>query len=288
MTTTDTDPWLYLRIYVDGGFWEIEHLLVNVVPEIVGAGGFDRWFFLRYIDPAGLHLRLRLRTSDPGLESRTLAALAARAADPITPGSHRPTIMPPPALGAPYMTGAAPGGRSVIRDVYEPEVERFGSRGIDCAERLFQTSSEVTLGILAAERRDAASRKSVAPALMWETWRAFCPGDATSFWSDYAAYWLARSPGLLERSLPRFLAKAEVLAAKGVSVLAARTSKVVQRWATAAQRAATELGGYYEVTAKHLAYRFIHLTNNRLGLMPIEEAYFATLLGHTAALEVAA
>lgn len=288
MTTTDTDPWLYLRIYVDGGFWEIEHLLGNVVPEIVGAGGFDRWFFLRYIDPAGLHLRLRLRACDPGLESRTLAVLAARAAEPITRGSHRPTIMPPVAHAAPYLMGTAARGSAVVRDVYEPEIERFGSRGMDCAERVFQTSSEVTLDILAAERRAGASRKSAALALMWETWRAFDPADAATFWDDYAAYWLARSPGLLERSRPTFLAKAEALAAKGVSVLAARTSKAVERWATAVQCAAGELARYDEIAAKDLACHFIHLTNNRLGLMPIEEAYFATLLGHIAAREVAA
>jgi len=275
--------WIYYRVYVDAGFEAIEYLIADVVPSIIEDAAIDRWFFLRFLDEDGLHLRLRVRTRGDvaDLAARIEPALVAgaAAAERARPGAYRPTILPPPELATPYLRSRRAPGDRVVRTAYEPEVDRFGTRGVDTAERLFEASSRAALAVLADERRGGRGRKALAPALMHEVYRGFDTGvDAPSFWNDYAAYWLDPVPGLLARWRPRFVAKADELVARGATVRAATASPIATAWRRALDEAAAGFARADERRPRDLAFHLVHVMNNRLGLMPIEEAYFATLL----------
>lgn len=90
---------------------------------------FDRWFWLRYDNPAhGPHLRVRFTGEPSALSTAVL-----------------------PALSEAYATWMARGlvGRLVIES-YEPEVDRYGGpAAIDAAERIFAADSDLALSLLA-------------------------------------------------------------------------------------------------------------------------------------------
>jgi hypothetical protein len=276
---------------VSSGFAGVEHFIIETLPDVLSMGGFDRWFFLRFLDDDGLHVRLRLRADGDAhdLSGRVSERVkrGVMAAEQASVGIYRPAIMPPPAMAAPYVECRRALDERVVRDVYVPEVEKFGHEGIDAAELMFQISSEVGLAILRSERDGSCDRKAVALVLMHEMWRALGSPGGVAFWDGYAGYWLDPIPGLMDRWRPRFLTKAANLAAAGLSLLnvagagavlcadfADRVRPVAMRMIAAG------------LPAAELAFHFMHLTNNRLGVMPIEEAYFATMIGTVIAKDV--
>ncbi|MFF4818302.1 lantibiotic dehydratase [Kitasatospora sp. NPDC001309] len=118
--------WSFLQVYA--GPERQDEILTGPLPDLLAElraeGLLDRWFYLRYADPHP-HLRLRVRSADA---PRTLARLLAWGRDLA--------------------------GRGLARDLtvasYAPEVARYG--GADCydaVERLFEASSEASVGLLA-------------------------------------------------------------------------------------------------------------------------------------------
>lgn len=62
--------WVYCKIYA--GEHQIDTLLGTVVYDLVGGlkseGRIDKWFFIRYRDESGFHLRLRLHAVRVGMK----------------------------------------------------------------------------------------------------------------------------------------------------------------------------------------------------------------------------
>jgi hypothetical protein len=300
MTRTENgngSHWLFYRIYTGAAAGKMDHLVTGAFREIAGNRDVTRWFFLRYTDEGGAHLRLRLQTAGD-------VATLRRAAEPLLadalaelplllPAPYRPTILPPSASAADVPAAGPPAGVRVELDRYEPDIDSFGEEGVGLAEVLFHASSEVAVRVLADEREQKYSRKTIAPILMQAVGDAFMPAVGRPLWTDYATYWLAL-PGDEWRS--RFLAKAGEMRALGIPVLTpderlpAEALAVVRAWraATAAVAEAFRTAGDQPSRRPfELAFHFLHSMNNRLGLMPIEEAYFATLLGENAGAEPA-
>ncbi len=293
----DGSHWLFYRIYTGAAAGKMDHLITGALREIAGNRDVSRWFFLRYTDEGGAHLRLRLQAAgDLATLRQAVEPLLADALAEIPllpPTSYRPTILPPSA-GAAGVPAAGPlAGVRVELDRYEPDVDSFGEEGVGLAEVLFHASSEVAVRVLADEREQRYSRKTIAPVLMQAVGDAFMPGVGRPLWTDYAAYWLAL-PGDEWRS--RFLAKAAELRALGIPVLTPderlppEALAVVRAWraATAAvAEAFRTVGDQPPRRPYELAFHFLHSMSNRLGLMPLEEAYLATLLGESARAEPA-
>jgi thiopeptide-type bacteriocin biosynthesis protein len=275
---------------VDTGFHGIEHLITDAVPDAIALDGVDRWFFVRYIDDEGLHLRLRLRVQKPavaavGDAARAILTRGLASARDVPRGPYRPVILPPPEAIDAYRDSWRSAGERVVLDRYEPEVDKFGREGVPIAEDLFQSSSAIALAMLQAERRGCYQRKTLVPTLMRLAWDAFDGSDAAGFWRAYAAHWLEGAAGLREKWIPRFERKALALARRGIplyldAATPADALAIVARWRDAVAAAAAGFAGLATApNARDLAFHFIHLNSNRLGLMPIEEAYFATLIG---------
>jgi Lantibiotic biosynthesis dehydratase C-term len=300
MTRTENSNgshWLFYKIYTGAAAGKMDHLVTGALREIAGNRDVTRWFFLRYTDEGGAHLRLRLQTAGDvvplrqAIEPILANALAELPLLPPTP--YRSTILPPSASASDVPAAGNLAGVRVEVDQYEPDIDSFGEEGVGLAEVLFHASSEVAVRVLADERGQRYSRKTIAPILMKAVGDAFMPGVGKPLWTDYATYWLAL-PGDEWRS--RFLAKAEELRALGIPVLTPderlppEALAVVRAWraATVAVAEAFRTAGDQPSRRPYeLAFHFLHSMSNRLGLMPIEEAYFATLLGESTRAEPA-
>ncbi|MEU1055433.1 lantibiotic dehydratase [Streptomyces sp. NPDC005876] len=128
--------WLYLKLY--GAARTQDDLLRDHLPGLVALAaehGADRWFFIRYTDEGGHHLRLRLHAA----RSEDLWARAA------------------PAVGALLVRWQREGlvrGHTVAQ--YDPETERYGGPEAGAAaERVFQHDSEAALELLRVARDPA-------------------------------------------------------------------------------------------------------------------------------------
>ncbi|MGH3871138.1 MAG: lantibiotic dehydratase [Pseudonocardiaceae bacterium] len=120
--------WLYLKIY--GARRTQDDLLREQIPQLVAAaaeGGADRWFFIRYTDSDGHHVRLRLHGESDRLWS----------------GVARTT-------GAMLLDWQRQGLVSAHQvDQYAPELERYGgTQAQQAAEELFERDSAAAVALL--------------------------------------------------------------------------------------------------------------------------------------------
>lgn len=285
--TTDSrsNDWVYLKLYAGLASDRLEWFLTEVTPRVIDHAGWDRWFFLRYIDETGLHLRLRLRAA-PGT-----AAELVRAVHPVCEDGLLALAAQPASTYRPLVTtgGVAPAPRSfvgVVPDVYEPEYDKFGGgAGVAIAEQAFQASSEIALAILRDERLLDRPRKTLLPSLMCAAIDAFAPrADHVEFWRRYAEFWLHELGAGAFSWRERFVAKSYALADAGESVVTPDADLPVEsrghltRWRDALADAARAYRGVPNTSAPLLASQFVHLMNNRLGCHALDEAYLATLL----------
>jgi thiopeptide-type bacteriocin biosynthesis protein len=127
--------WLYLNFYCGAAAADelLRDFVRPVVDELLAAGAVDRWFFIRYNDPAW-HLRVRLHGDPRRLLTEALPLVERAAADRLASGQiTRWTV-----------------------DSYVREVERYGGpAGIGPAEEIFYHDSEAALALVEAYRGDA-------------------------------------------------------------------------------------------------------------------------------------
>jgi thiopeptide-type bacteriocin biosynthesis protein len=240
-------------------------VIAELLPVALAAVAPRRWFFVRYRDEIGLHVRLRL-----AVENARLAAASAQLERILERSTTSPLKL---------------GGFE--RENYVPEVGKFGM-GIGIAEEVFHVSSEAALQVICEERQGVVSRKTVAPILMQCVADAYVNIEAQGkFWGRYAEYWLSFDHDGAARWRALYLSKAEELAQTRASVMAAsETLDVVTRqcidvWSAALRESAQRFSAIRqgdERRRSELAFHFIHLMNNRIGVLAIAEAYVATLL----------
>jgi thiopeptide-type bacteriocin biosynthesis protein len=135
--------WLYANLY--GPLAAADRVLVDHLAPLVGrlreSRLIDRWFFVRYSDPAG-HLRVRFHGSPRELVSDVLPVL------------HE-------ALAALLSDGLL---YRVSLDTYEREIERYGGReGVELMEQIAEHDSDAVLAIL-QDRPEQAARRHLAVA----------------------------------------------------------------------------------------------------------------------------
>lgn len=130
--------WLYLKLYT--GEATADRLLRTTLAEQVRAlkarGVVDRYFFLRYGDPAW-HIRLRLHGDPARLNAEAWPALTAACAGTLAEGDSW----------------------KLQADTYERELERYGGpAGMGLVEELFCADSEAVLELLEAYPGDEAAQ----------------------------------------------------------------------------------------------------------------------------------
>ncbi len=278
-----TRDWLHYALY-PGVATRLEDVVCHVVaPAVARAKAVTpavRWFFLRYTDELGAHVRLRFGGPGPVVDGiygevdpLLRAGLAEVAASARKDGR----------------TGAESSVAGCYHGIYEPELDKYGGpAGVELAEAVFQVSSEVTLAVLTNPDGGVVThRRAVALALMRQAVRvavgpAVDPAGVAAFWQRHEWYWSGGAAGAARRA--RYVQLAEERRARAVEQL-----DEVTRWPFLPGLLTTyhdALRGYaanlaasgVASTPTEAVLHHVHLTNNRLGIPPAEEGLLARLL----------
>jgi thiopeptide-type bacteriocin biosynthesis protein len=271
------DDVLYFNLY-PGSVDKLEHTVALVVAPVVESlrGVFDRWFFIRYSDIRGAHIRLRLigdrralsaqyDTVCHQLRERLAAVIALPDPEPEerlvrTPRTERPK------------RGAA----GVSPSVYEPEWSKYGSfAALRHCEQLFEQSSELALRSTSASLR---TKVTIATLLMQATTRAGLISEPEQvFWLDYARYWTGQQGPFADRVRAQLSEVAPRLSAQLANSQLSEPLRALtlQHFdcirSTVGELRQLEPG----LSAEHYCFHLTHMTNNRLGIPTIEEALLA-------------
>jgi hypothetical protein len=245
--------------------------------------GITRWFFLRYIEERGPHLRLRAQAASATIDAvqravdnvvgDRLAALEQQ-----TPG-RRPALL----LGSTIPGDVGARHRGMHRALYQPELEKFGGpAGVALAEEVFEASSRMALEAVRA-LPEPRSRVRFVLTLMHRLERLLPAQLRTDLWQHYARVWAGAMheghAGVLDRLAIAADRLREELAGEseplvpdaGLAAAVAHYDETLSRMlAEAASRA---IGHPLALSSQHM-----HLTDNRLGFTPIEEALIALTL----------
>lgn len=282
------NPWLYYKICVGEFNGAIDHMVAEVLPDLMASIGASRWFYLRYFDEEdGLHVRLRFQVP-AGTEQESRRIVLSEISDallriPRLPqGTYAPLVILADIIFPPHRLG-------VYEAEYEPEIDKYGGGiGLGDAERMFCVSTQIAVETLRLENAGIESRKTMAPCFMAAVLETV-PIDSppAKFLEDYSRRWLP--PDLTQSKMLRdeFFDKASELLDDGISVVTPDEAlpegavKLVGQWRAALVQAAAFYRAHRELGADFAgsqAWQWIHLMNNRLGFSPFEEAYLSTLL----------
>jgi thiopeptide-type bacteriocin biosynthesis protein len=267
--------WLHYALYPGVGI-RLEDVVCHVVaPAVARAKAVEpelRWFFLRYTDELGAHVRLRFAGS------RTTVDAVYGEVDPVLRAGLAEVIE---STRRDARTGAESNATGCYHGIYEPELDKYGGPvGVELAETVFQVSSEVTLALLTDPDGGVAThRRALALVLMRQAARATeLDAGAEEFWQRYEWYWSGGTAGAARRS--RYLELARERRARAVEQLDEVIrwpclGPLLARYDDALHRYAA---GPPPIPPADAVRHQVHLTNNRLGIPPAEEGFLARLL----------
>lgn len=269
----------------------VAHVVRSAARALRADPDAERWFFLRYFDRRGPHLRLRVRAADRDGLDRVQRRLwpvlqdGVRAARDADGAAARKTLLPAP----PHLQLPDGDHVGVEHRVYEPELRKYGGpEGTAIAEELFEASSDAVLA-LDGERLGGVDRAALAIALMQAAGRSLPADERAAFWDGYAAWWCGREQrphaypalrrgidGAATRARPTLLAAAR----RGAQAPASDALDAYGDAVARMLRAASEAGVDRDVP--HLCFHHVHMTNNRLGITLTEEALLGAVLSGAA------
>ena len=301
----DSIVWRAWHIYVDT-FQHLEELLLRaIMPEVKALDPPCDAFFIRYGEN-GPHVRFRLR----GLDVSAFEAMGGRlhtTALQIVSGSGKPPESSNISLYLSHNAIAPFKPGSTVEVPYEPEIQRYGGEhAISINEHLFAASSRLALSIIEATNKKNGARQNIALGL---TAAAISSINAsreahTAFLTTMKNYWSSflRDPKVVEDIVRRDYAVAGTsirrVALQFSNPSRATLSSVELRWKANVCRhfVALDALGTENLLIHPLTGRVaigrddvdnallsillsqIHMMNNRLGILPHEEFYFASIL----------
>ncbi|MFF7182080.1 lantibiotic dehydratase C-terminal domain-containing protein [Streptomyces sp. NPDC008121] len=277
VTVPDRD-WWYVRVY-PGGPRLMDAAARTVVPWLAaqaGRLGSEEWFFLRYWDATGHHLRLRLRAGSGAVD-----ALDGAAREELT--GLLDTLEERPGDTEGLLPGALPAGptaRGVTPALYAPELAKYGGPvGVAVAERVFRLDSalhaELDLAGLPRRFERAAYAVHLARAL---TARVLTEEERDVFWVRHRTRWgwQLRMAADGEQLRPLLRGVSAGVREQGVPAPAVRER--VEAHADALAGLVLRAPG----SRDHQLLHHLHMVMNRLGFPPGEEAALGMLAGQTA------
>jgi thiopeptide-type bacteriocin biosynthesis protein len=280
--------WLYYQLF-PGGLPKMDTLirqLVGTAGRMAMEQGADRWFFIRYLDERGPHVRFRARGRRGSIDAlqRRLDVLF-RAGIPEVARSRG--TGPPTLVRLPFPQPEVNNHTGFVTRIYEPEWDKYGGAvGVDLAEIVFQVSSQVALEVLELTADDAVARAAVALALMrCAARRTIPPAHERAFWDRYFWHWSGGERARAETVRSWVMRASQrgadhFLPASSTMLADVRFRPLIERYADVLQ---TTFGDGHAhqallVAPDELLFHHTHMTNNRLGLTAIEEAFLAGVL----------
>ncbi len=309
--TAPANGWLYFKIYPA---WSNQ--LDEVVRRIVAPAhalartnpDLDRWFFIRFIDRWGWHIRLRLQ--GPASLHAVLRPEISNLIEQVLPTLKSPASGDQPYFVlpklAPEVTAQPNSGYSIAH--YEPEYLKYGGEvGLAIAEKLFEVSSEIALEVIVSDLQNNQLGAAPNQVGLTRTWLSLHTMHLTvretfsqeyerhRFLDEYARYWSRPTKAeavawhnnyMLEMSQQHQSLLAHFgeagLDTPPSNFVRERINALVARYGLAIRQAnaAVATAGVQQVfqPTTRLSFDYIHMNNNRLGILPFEEGYLAGLL----------
>ncbi|MGP3911352.1 lantibiotic dehydratase C-terminal domain-containing protein [Nonomuraea sp. 10N515B] len=255
--------WWYVRAYPGGAelMDPAVRLLVPWLREQAAREGAARWFFVRYWDMTGHHLRLRLSCPADGVDRMherlpeledLLAALRPEPVERLVPGDF---------------PGPLPARRAAAACLYAPELGKYGgAAGVALAEELFTTSCAWYADARLTDLDRTAERAALAVAYMRELGNTLPEPERKGFWAAHRAHW-----GWQLRLAVPGQDRLRALLVKTASALPACPSDVAAQ--VEAVRAVLDgaAAASVPVSRAELLLQYMHMDLNRLGFVPAEE-----------------
>lgn len=284
------NSWMSYKIYLGRYADQMDFASVFLANALKERLAPKRWFYIRYTDGGGVHLRFRWQGGEGTPAEQDIIF------HDLTEDLFCELVMAPPsvfrpmvAMGNEVMSPQA-GGESrqafAVADPYHPEYEVFlGEEGIETAHDLFQSSSELAIQIVENELEGGPSRKSfIAPMFRVVLDQMIADGKTQAdFLVGYCEYWTSQGGLTLDYMLEEFEDKALSLIDNSYQLfdVPAGLKDQLDQWDRAISRAKAAYGDSIPDMREfpdNLAFRFIHLMNNRLGIGILDEAYMAVVL----------
>lgn len=290
MRTVMQERWVSVHIYLKGN---IDVFLIRVLPKLLGqlAGNFSQYFYVRYFDPKP-HLRLRLNTNKyteiTELLIGKLEEFIAEKEDTRFEIEHYDFVH------------------------YMAEIERYGGdKMISLAEESFQLSSNVVLSIMQEHdwNYDHAIGFGIKLHILFFTSANLDPQVKKSILERTYFGWMANfinhnpslTPELVQEAFSKSYNRQEkklgLIKKKLMRSLESRfkkendplfewvtgTKKIHEKYTLAVMAEKNIDPGFPPITSDderigRIYESTLHMTNNRLGIMNIDESFLAYLL----------
>ncbi|WP_030257599.1 MULTISPECIES: thiopeptide-type bacteriocin biosynthesis protein [Streptomyces] len=273
--------WWYVRAY-PGHPDLMDEATRVLVPWVAGLAAEERapkWFFTRYWDMTGHHLRLRVQCSGDGADRahERLPELVA-----LLGSFGRPTATER------LVPGSLPQGLPAVRRarccLYAPELAKYGGRkGVSLAEELFTAASSWYAENDVAALDPLRDRAALAVAYMGSLVRTALPeGLRPEFWAAHRRQWgrhlRMAVPGQDElRALITRRAAAAATAAGLHERLRRSVDEHVDQVVRTLDRAAA---AGVPVERAVLLLHYLHMDLNRWGFVPAEESLLGIVAAH--------
>jgi thiopeptide-type bacteriocin biosynthesis protein len=272
--------WLYLKVY-PGRLELVDATLRDVIRPWVTQylPRVRRWFFLRYFDSLGPHIRLRLLMDpdDSDQAASSIPWLIERIAS-MDGGLPLVEYSSPGAAAVRQTWDTEHVTSDVLLDLYEPELAKWGgAEFIPVAEELFQFSSEVATILVDLIPPGWRSRIATGTSVILATIQALdlSPAYQLRFLATHFAWW-SGSTGTMPPEHVQALR--DLAIAEGPSIIAelqrlrdeSTFGAVIDEFAVELDRVLSRCNP--EQQRLFLVFHHLHLMLNRLGVIPAEEA----------------
>lgn len=262
MHATQTRPSVGLQTLAifAGGADRLDGVLEHVVAPAIGLAAPERWWFVRWNGDGGPHVRLALG-GDGWTDART-DELAERIGSSLARAAAGPAREPLLRRPASHRTESAYAG---VRRIQTPR-EELPSGALD------QISSEVALDVL-PELEDGRARCAYGLSLMATiSQAALGHHSGPELWRD-AARRRTKTDARGQRLLASLTGRAGLLGAELVEI-----AHELRRDGATADGLARFAEAFRELSTPAAVRQHAHMTCNRLGVTPLEEALLALVL----------
>jgi thiopeptide-type bacteriocin biosynthesis protein len=272
MNISSTDEWLYIRAYPDNAALmdAAATVLVPWLSSVAAAENADRWFFIRYLDMTGQHLRMRLHCSADGADRvyKRLPEVETLLEGLGRNNSQAERLI----LGSTF--DSLPAQLKVNTAVYSPELEKYGGvTGVGLAERLFTYSSEWYVRGQVSSMRPRHERALLAFEILKRCISLVFPHDPTAFYASHQRKWSVHLRAVVTEKAALMSLIGEIkenidrLQPNGSSIVDLAAEIASEVCATVAAAEALNL----QLSREQLLLEYVHMEMNRLGFLPAEE-----------------
>ncbi|MCF4139609.1 thiopeptide-type bacteriocin biosynthesis protein [Streptomyces sp. Tue 6430] len=272
--------WWYVRAYPGhpDAMDEASRVLIPWLAARASEEAAPAWFFTRYWDMSGHHLRLRLKCSADGVD---------RVHERLPELVELLHSLDRPVPAERLVPGSVPQGLPLVKQarccLYSPELAKYGgARGVARAEELFTASCRWYDDQRIGSLTPLFDRAALAVSYMSELVRAAFPDDParTAFWTAHRRQWGRQ----LRMAAPRQEDLRGLLtsASKGTGEAAARlddglrqsVGAHVERVVRTLDAAAADQNPR---SREELLLHYLHMDLNRWGFVPAEESLLGVL-----------